>query len=114
MHRGEHFAFVRGNGIAAKKAALKRPAKRLVIRTVNGTKYRQSVAKSGVITLTPVEPVAAELARVAEAAPSPTKSAGSAKKPAARPAEKLVARGPLLRVISEARGRRRVASTSGR
>jgi hypothetical protein len=107
MHHGEHNAFVRGNGVA-KKVAPKRAAKRLVIRTVNGAKYRQSVAKSGVITLTPVTPPAVE------AAPAPTKTASSAKKPAARPAKKVVIRKPRVQVIPEAKSRRRVASSTGR
>jgi hypothetical protein len=62
-HHGEHSAFVRGNGVA-KKVAAKRATRKVVTRTVNGTKYRQTIGKDGVITLRPIaavtpEPVAA-------------------------------------------------------
>lgn len=98
-HHGDHAAFVRGNGVTkpmARMAAKKPTTSKPKTITRGGVTYRLVAVRPAV---TP-EPVEAPQAKVA-----PKRSA----KPAAK------ARGkPRVRVIPEAKSRRRVASTSGR
>ena len=113
-HHGDHRLFVNGTGVrkpAASKIAPKASAK---VVTRAGAKYRETIGKGGVITLTPVQaatPVAPVTPEPEPAAPSKVATSKRSPRAAAKVTPKVA---PRVRVIPEAKSRRRVASTSGR
>lgn len=103
MHKGDHSPFVRGNGIPAPKAAKatmsRKGSAKPKTRVIGGVTYRLVAVR---------QPQADE---VVEAVPAPSKAASKRPNRKASPAKPASRK---VRVIPEAKSRRRVASSTGR